>query len=616
MPEFKVRTPDGRYFNVTVPPGTSKEQALAYAQAHAPAPGGPLDRAPIVHAPGTEPGGIYDRIQQAVSRASGGLLSSPKGFRGPGLLANLGSGIQRLTRGKDAETPQQAYDRSIPAFETMAEIFGQLGLPAGRVATRLASGIGVPAGVAALGGKDPVQRGLEGGVGQGVAEILSGVVKAGRLSSLAETARAQFDQKLAAQGAKVAHDTALLKTLEEVDRTRHGKLVDKLTKQHEELKASLTDEFRQKTASQEDLMAGTIMDDAKKSVPAWADIPSTVAGLYTAVLGKGKDLLSAAFDAALEAAKSTARGQTVNIPVSDLKTLGIAVKHNPGERLLPGDPGDLRMLVPVDAAELIDLLPGLKNRALKARAHQALSEKDLGIAPEALTEYRIGKGTIESVDENKIFRWDEASKTHSVDADALAKGLTSRDRMDTLQNRGMGDFDTYPGLQVAKDLPRAPTIPPLALPDPPPPRGPLGNPTPLVSPDDSGAIKELTLPGSQYSRGALAAGGMGILGGLFGASHGGPAAAGLLGAGTGSLGYGLGASLPNKLVTKAPMSPQEAVLMELLPLLLGAGLRNAGGSASASDVSDADLAEIRAAQAAGTTAASDPALQLTVTPEE
>lgn len=612
MPEFKIRTPEGRYFNVTVPPGTSKEEALAYAQAHMPAPTGALDLAPNVYSPGTEPGGIYDRIKSAVSRASGGLLESPKGFRGPGLLSNLGSAIQGATKGASAENPQQVYDRTIPAFETMADIFGTLGLPAGHALTRMVTGVGVPAGIALLGGKDPLQRGIEGGAGQGIAEILSGAGRMGRLGSLANTARAEFEKKMAAQAGKVAHDKSMLSALETLDAQRHEKLVSQLTQQHADLKGKMEGEYAQQMSSREDLMASAIMEHAKASVPAWREFPSTAAGLYSAVLGKGKELLSSAFDAALEAAKGTARGKTVNIPVSDVKTLDIAVKAGT-DRVLPKGDTDLRMLVPVDAAELIDRLPGLKNRALKARAQQALSEKDLGISPEALTEYRVGKGTIEMADENKIFKWDEASKTHSVDADALAKGLLSREHMDTVQDRGMGHFDTYPGLKAAKSGPQAPTIPPLTLPEKPAPRGPLGSPPPLISPDDSGAIKEITLPGSRYSRGAVTAGALGTLGGLFGAHHG--AGSGVLGAGGGALGYGLGASLPDKIITKTPMSSREEVLMELLPLLLGSGLRNAGASASATGRSPEELAAIDAEinAAAG---ARDPNLQLDITPTE
>lgn len=611
MPVFKVQTPEGRYFNVTVPPGTSKDEALAYAQAHPPAPQGALDQAPNVYSPGTEPGGIYDRLKKTVSSASGGLLASPKGFRGPGLLANLGSAIQGATKGSAAENPQQVYDRTIPAFETMADIFGTLGLPAGGALTRMATGIGVPALIATLGGKDPLQRGIEGGAGQGIAEILSGAGKMGRLGSLANTARAAFEQKVAAQAGKVAHDKSMLSALETLDVQRHEKLVGQLTDQHTALKQKMEGEYAQQMSSREDLMAGAIMDHAKASVPAWADLPSTAAGLYSAVLGKGKELLSSAFQTALDAAKETARGKTVNIPVSDVKTLDIAVR--PGtDRVLPTDHTDLRMLVPVDAAELIERLPGLKNRALKARAYQALSEKDLGIAPEALTEYRVGKGTIESANENNIFKWDEASKTHSVDPAALAKGLLSREHMDTLQDRGMGHFDTYPGLQAAKSGPVAPVIPPLQLPEPPPQRGPLGSPPALISPDESGAIAGIKLPGTRYARGAITAGALGTLGGLFGAHHG--AGPGVLGAGSGALGYGIGASLPDKIITKAPMSAREEVLMELLPLLLGGTLRNAGASASATGRSPDELAAMDAEIAAAPK--NTPNLQLDVTQKD
>jgi len=595
MPEFKVRTPEGRYFNVTVPPGTTKEQALAYAQAHQPPPQGALDPAPIVNAPGTEPGGIWDRIQSLSRKVS------PKGFYGPGLIAHGATGLQKLV-GMTPETPQENYNRTVPGLETIADIAGGLVAPQRNFLQRMGSGLAVPALVKTLGGNSPgaiMEHGLQGGVGQLLAEIFGGLGKGMRLGSLANTARAEFDKTMAAQASKMAHDKAMLGTLESMDKANYDKLVGKLTAEHEATKARLMSDYGQKVSSHENLLAGTIMDDAKREVPAWADLPSTVAGLYTAVLGKGKELLSDAFQKALDAAKGTARGKTIDIPVSDAQRLGVAVRESTTPLTQRGqESGDLRMLVPVDAAELIDVLPGLKDKALKARSHDALAQADLGIDPKAMREYTVGKGTMEMVDQNKIFKFDDKTNQYQVDRTALAEGLLSRKHMDTIQNREMGDFDTNKGLQVAKAGPLAPEIPPLQLPEPPAPRGPLGNPTPPIDPDVAGLIRTLHIPGTQYGR--MKAGS--ALGGLPGAA--------------------IGAAIPKGIVTKAPMSPLEEMIHQLAPAAAGIALRNIGDTsqAEAGPIPPEDplvllqrikdLDEIRAVQSGGTP--NDPRLQLDI----
>jgi hypothetical protein len=605
MPTFKVRTPDGQYFNVTVPPGTTKEQALAYAQANRPQPQGALDPAPIVHAPGTEPGGLYDRLK-AANRAM-----SPKGFLGPGLIAKGATALQGAV-GMTPETPQQNYDRTVPGLENIVGILGSLA-PGPQQATmvrRMATNTAIPAIIAGLGGKGlgGMQEGAAtGAVSQLGGEALGGLFKMGRMGSLANTARAEFEKQMANRTAKMAHDQSMLKTLETIDASKYEALSAKAKEAHETAKQQIMDEFNQKVSTHEDLMAGSIMDEAKKSVPAWQDIPSTLQGLLSATLGKGKDLLSKSFDAALEAAKGAAIGKAVSIPVRDQQKLGVAVRESkepiPSWERVARDSGDLRMLVPVDAAELIDRLPGLKDKGIKSRAQQALYDADLGISPEAMAEYKVGKGTIDLVDENKIFKFDPTTNAYRADREALANGLLSRQHMDTISNREMGTFDTFNPLRVAEQGPMPPVIPPLALPEMPAPRGPLGSPPLPVDPDVSGAIKTLHIPGTQYSRAKAGS----VIGGLPGLA--------------------IGAAIPKGITTKAPMSPQEDLAHQLLPALLGALFRTAGNpEASAAEppvaretipgVTPADLAEIRAAQDARATAADNPALQLEIAPKE
>lgn len=682
MPEYKIRMPDGRAFNVTVPPGTTKEEALAYAKANAPPPQGALDPAPTVNAPGTEPGGIF---------------SSPKGFYGPGILANVGSKIQQAIR-SNPETPQQVYDRSVPTMESVVGILGNLAGPSKTLLQRMVTGTAIPPAMRVLGGQPNklIEAAGEGAGTQGIAEILFGLLKIPRMNSLAETARAAFEKKLLGQQEKLVHDKAMLNALETMDKSAHQSQVDRITTAHKDdlntakladltsdreykqliegLKkahadkikaqnltnsqaktahqktierletehqaqvAAQTSEYIQKVSTHHGLLAGSLMDEAKKSVPSWAEIPSTAEGLLTAVLGKGKELLSASFQRALDVAKGSAGNKMVMIPVRDAVDLDLNIQRG---RPRP-DPrtSDLELKVPVFAAELIERLPGFADAAVKARSHEALSKAGLNIAPEAMREYAVGKGTIDLVDKNKVFQFNPKTQQIDLSPTNLTQGMLSREHMDIIQNRGMGNFDTNPPLIVGRTgipepppipkptLPEAPQmgsvpdleLPPApiprapelalrspALPEAPPSRGPLGSPEPLISPDESGAISTLSVPGTTYQRSQV----LGALGGIFGGLGGG-AGHGWGGAGIGGasgylVGRGMGAALPEQLITKAPMSPLEELVMQLGPMGLGAVIREA---ADITHVSAKDRDEIEAAQK------NDPRLTLDLSPTD
>src|SRR5690349_1696465 len=111
--------------------------------------------------------------QETPAPASAGpLMSSPKGFYGPGILANLES---RLT----GKTPQQAYDQRVPQLEPGAGLLGALLAPGQGVLRQAAGQALVGGGLEALKGTGPLRaagKGLEsgaaalvgGGMGQGL----------------------------------------------------------------------------------------------------------------------------------------------------------------------------------------------------------------------------------------------------------------------------------------------------------------------------------------------------------------------------------------------------------------------------------------------------------------
>lgn len=370
-------------------------------------------------------------IQSVRDLFAPGLLNQPKGFYGPGILANVGSRIQQLTRGAQAETPQQAYDRSVPAFETVANIAGGMVAPGRTFLQRLGSSITVPAALKAFGGgsaSDITKEGLIGGATQSVVDAILGVARQRPLKKAAE---------------------ALLET--------HTKAVTE-------------------TAN---VAAAKAMDYIKGLVPEWKGLPSSVDGLVDAVLGRGQQLVSDMYDKAMAAAVTKAKGIPIALPVEDVGKLGLnftlpsglkRAKTFVGDVLNPAE--DLKTLQ-VDAGDVIEALtkPGAqRDWRLYRRTVKALDGQDLGIDPAARSAYKNAMGFIDAIDSTKAIQGGEGG-VRALDTKRLLEGMNKVDNIDILRDRGMGGISSElaernPLIRIAEEAvaPPEPKIGAIALP--------------------------------------------------------------------------------------------------------------------------------------------------------
>jgi len=370
-------------------------------------------------------------IQSVRDLLAPGLLNQPKGFYGPGLLANVGSRIQQLTRGAQAETPQQVYNRSIPAFETAANVAGGIAAPGRTFLQRLGSNIAVPAALKALGGgsaSDITKEGVIGGATQSVVDAILGVARQRPLKKAAEA--------LLGSHAKAVTDTA-------------------------------------------NAAATKAMDYIKGLVPEWKVLPSSMDGLVDAVLGKGQQLVSEMYDKAMAAAVTKAKGTPIALPVEDVGKLGLNFKLPEGikrAKTFIGDvlnpEQDLKTLQ-VDAGDVIEALtkPGAqRDWRLYRRTVNALQDQELGIDPAARNAYKHAMGFIDAIDSTKAIQGGEGG-VRTLDTKRLLEGMNKVDNIDIFRDRGMGGIasdlaERNPLIKIAEEAvaPPMPTIGGITLP--------------------------------------------------------------------------------------------------------------------------------------------------------
>lgn len=123
--------------------------------------------------------------------AQGPLMSSPKGFYGPGLLANLES---RVT----GKTPQQAYEKRVPQLETAASVLGSVLAPGQGVLRQAAGQALVGGGLEAIKGTGPLSAIKATGAGAGGSLAGSGLA-AGVKSIASPLLKKAADTKVASQ---------------------------------------------------------------------------------------------------------------------------------------------------------------------------------------------------------------------------------------------------------------------------------------------------------------------------------------------------------------------------------------------------------------------------------
>jgi hypothetical protein len=335
------------------------------------------------------------------------------------------------------------------------------------------------------------------------------------------------------------------------------------------------------------------MEDLKAKVPAFQGLPSDTGGLTEVVLGNGPKLLSQDFDAAMKQVVENAGNKVIRLPIKDLRALNV-----PTVGPLPSvaGPRDV-MLGAAKAADVAEAVTGMgtKDWRLYARVVQALDKQGIG-DPAARAAYKTGIGAIDFLGKSKALEiLPEGSVLHT---DKIVSALSDPRLVNILRKRDLGTAVEGMMQPARVGTPTAPDLMPSPL-------------NPKTAEVPTGSVDAMTLPGGRLGRGTAGALLGSALGGMTGTGFGhyGP---------MGAAGGAIGLATPNAWITKAPgTAPLETLLGELAQLG-GTGAREAilpeGGTVGR--VTPEDLAEIRAAQAAGQTATDNPALQLSLDPSE
>lgn len=387
-----------------------------------------------------------------------------------------------------------------------------------------------------------------------------------------------------------------------------------------------------------DKVAERLAVDWDARVPAWKGMPQTVEGLVDRVYGQGQAKLSAAFDTSLKEIVERAQGKMLSMPAADATALGLAEPKaqqalfekdallqklfggTPGPGMAPGASAPEGM-VQVDASKVAQAVLGKKGQIDPDLYHSVadlLTRNGLGNAA-ANAEYASGMALKKFVDKTQALEFIDQPTLYP---ERLLAGLTKEMQLKQLQGRISGEDALRGSVAAAREgLPaELPAIPkprqgPLA-PKPPEPVAPLdvkydpqlakANEPTMPTPEELGVT--LSPPPTPWKMASL---GGGLGGALLGALGGGY---GHYGVG-GSLGTLAGLYLSHKLpaqIPSGPLSPTADAILAKAPTIAAGILRAIAGGG---EVSPADLAEIRAAQAAGQTAADNPALQLQVEPQ-
>lgn len=470
------------------------------------------------------------------------LMSSPKGFYGPGVLANLES---RLT----GKTPEQAYAQRVPQLETAAGVLGSLMAPGQSILRQAGSQALVGGGLEALKGTGPLRalgKGLESGgaalIGGGMAQGLIGQPARQKAAALATKT---FDEAVAGREAGI-------KSMEQAHKMT-GQFNKAMTEALNTMEKGAYEAAKAEHAGQ---AAASIAKDLKKNVPALSPFPDTEAGLADMLYGKGKKVVNREFDRALKVVINTGKGKPVSLPIDAANELGI---QGTGASALPlsrvarealeraGKLPPMGM-VTVDAGDLATAALGQwrKNPGAYKAAMSALDKANIG-DPQARAAYKYYTGQLD------YFNATKAMKGEKFDPAAYRAGATSKN-IEILRRRGIGSLTEGP-MELTKGSPLAP------LPRQVPPQSPLPAPPPEVTKPDIRTLKN-PLAGHPFALG----------GGLEALNY------GL----TGSHGYGVpfltgvaaANAIPKEIVTKTPGVPS------LIQLLIQAATKGGGAAGS------------------------------------
>lgn len=448
-------------------------------------------------------------------------------------------------------------------------------------------------------GEGPTQVAKEAAIGGGSQLVGEGLLRYPAKLGMNSAVMAQTEKDIAEKGAQVAAGNTFNKSMADAVNTlntqgykaeiqkardsfaeqlRQERGSYKTSKQQVELSHQAAVKA-QDEAHQAELSAfgekavADLMDRYKSKVPALESFPSDTRGYLDAVYGKGPDLVSKEFDAAMKAAKADAQRKTLTIPQDVAEAMGIkAAKVESGIQTSnmgagarsPAGADFLRMLtggegnVKVNAADAIDAMVGksTKNRKAYHALADALSEAGLG-TEEARAMYKSFRALADYT--NKV----KGLSGEQVNPENFIKGFTDRSTVDILRNRGEGNIFEGP-FQAMRGAPQAP--PPIPKPVIPPfippmrPQMPQA-PSPVYAPQaqapqfpaDQFTVRQNPLAGHPWYGAGFGAGLGGMLG--LGYSH--------LGVG-GLAGMLASQSMPKQFVTRAPLTPEQLTRLNAL----------------------------------------------------
>lgn len=428
----------------------------------------------------------------------------------------------------------------IPA-DIQARVERPFGLPKMPVAPAFlaAPGTGVLSGAAGQGiagaGEELIKgggprRALGKGLESGIAALIAGGMTRGLFQPVFQKAGAAATKEF--ENAQAARETGI-KAVEEAHKFT-GKVNKEMTGALNTLEKGAYEAAQAKRATE---VAAGLAKDLKKNVPALSPFPDSEAGLADMLYGRGKKIVSRAFDKALKTVAANAKGKMIPLPTEAANALGV---QGSGGTMLPlsrvarealEKAGKLPPvgMTSVDAGELANAAVGAwrKNPAAYRMAMEALDGANLG-DPQARAAYKYYTGQLD------YFNATKALKGETFNPAAYRAGATSKN-IEILRRRGIGSLTEGP-MNLTKGGPLAPI--PRAV----PPQSPLPAPPPEVPKPDIRTVKN-PLAGHPFALG----------GGLEAINY------GL----TGSHGYGVpfltgvaaANALPREIVTKTPGVP-------------------------------------------------------------
>jgi hypothetical protein len=464
--------------------------------------------------------------------------------------------LSKLVTGKP--TREQALREAIMPTKGWQTLPRQYGIPlvmpfggAARAGYGAAANLGADTAMAGL--YQTAKSALEGsGIKKSLIDGLIGAgsnVAGAALATPAKIAGNFIAARAAETGlkAKQALDKGFADMMNAIQQTGHAETVKQMAKDYAaKLPESMRSGWLQQVSSHGEKAAASIMDSAKKLIPAWQGFGSDVKGLTDAVVGKGQQLLSQDFDKEMAKIVAQGTGTLVNMRGDLAQKLGVS-----------GTEGGIPGMVMVDAGALAQAATGAWKKAPDAYRAAVDTLAKAGLGSEAARKaYMTGQGVIQFIDKTGALAGDlkKGIKAGMLDPDKLVEGMYDVKTIDALRKRGLGDVFRGP-FQAARGGPSPLTKPPK--PDYP-------EKSPMLQPSETPGtgIKEMKNPLSGHPW-TLGGGLEGIAAGLGHHMYGMPFMAGAA----------LSNAMPGMIPTRVPsMNPAAQRMLDVLGPMLGMGI--------------------------------------------